>query len=94
MKKFTYSAVAIVLFSFAGIANEKKEKKESVKHKEVALFALPNLETTEAIKGNPATCQKVATALTALYEMDFGTVEDCCEYYEIYNHIYNNCMNS
>lgn len=91
MKKFTYSAVAIVLFSFAGIASEKNE---TVKQKESASLSVTRLETTEDVKGDPRTCQIVATALTALYEMDNGSISDCCDYYEIYNHIYNNCMNS
>lgn len=91
MKKFIYSATAIVLFSLTGMANEKKE---TVKQKESTSLSVSLSETTEDVKGDPRTCQIVATALTALYEMDNGSISDCCDYYEIYNHIYNNCMNS
>lgn len=96
MKKFTYSAVAIVLFSFAGIASEKNEKKELKKAThQTETIASKNIVNTETKKTKSTTvkanCVKIATDLMELHEGEYSGV---LEYWMIWCRIYKNCMDT
>jgi hypothetical protein len=67
MKKFMFSAVALIAFSFAGMANTGGEEKIDQKE----------LEQEVAIRTN---CDALANAVMDLYESFGYSVEDAYQY--------------
>ena len=81
MKKMIFSAVALVAFSFAGMANEVEEKKVEVKPE-------TKKEDKVIVKAN---CVEVANALMILHPEAWGNV---FTYVGTWAIIYSNCQAS
>jgi hypothetical protein len=81
MKKMIFSAVALIAFSFAGMANEIEEKKIEVELK-------IKKENKEVVKAN---CVEVANALMILHPEAWG---DAFTYVGTWVIIYSNCQAS
>jgi translation initiation factor 2 alpha subunit (eIF-2alpha) len=77
MKKMIFSAVALVAFSFAGMANELKEEKVETNKKVIA----KSLMTTD--------CNKLANDTMDVYEAAGWSVEEA---YEKGLEVYNVCI--
>lgn len=91
MKKFTYSAVAIVMFSFAGMASEKNKtelQKTTPSTKEVKLSKTIK-EATNEVKERD--CLAITLDLMPLHCEDINSMWD---YIRIFVTVYINCTNN
>jgi len=91
MKKFTYSAMAIVLFSFAGMASEKNKselQKTTPATKEEKLSK--NIkEASKKVKERD--CLAITLDLMPLHFQDINSVWD---YIGVFITVYTNCSNN